>query len=223
TLMRSADDWFAPVERLWEQYRKSVDLSLWQRLNFQQGVLMQSPAPGHLVIYNASGSNLASAVIESATLPLINGVQPQSLVLDHTLYWYRASSADEAHYLSALLNAPCVDAAIKPYQTYGTMGARHVHRRPFEVCAMAPFDAGNADHLRLAALSREAHAMVAALGAGLAGGGVVAARKLARQAAHTAIVEIDAIAQRLLGLPGVASSDTGETAGDAAIEADDGE
>lgn len=28
----------------------------------------------------------------------------------------------EAHYLAALLNAPCVDAAIKPYQPKGSFG-----------------------------------------------------------------------------------------------------
>ena len=99
----------------------------------------------------------------------------------------------------ALLNAPCVDYAIKAYQPRGIyVGPRHIQRRPFEVCAIPEFDPRNAEHQRLAALSVKAHAAVAATD--LHAGGVVAARKRARMAAATQIAAIDVIAQRLLGL-----------------------
>jgi hypothetical protein len=123
---------------------------------------------------------------------------PKGFVADTTTYWYRPPTADEAHFLSALLNAPCVDATIKAHQPHGLFGARHITRLPFEVCPIPPFDADNADHQRLAALSQEAHALVAALD--LAAGGVVAARKRARQAAREQLAEIDLIARRLLNL-----------------------
>jgi len=213
-LLDSAEQWFEPVEKLWNTYRKS-DMTFWDRQNFQKGITDQSAVPGYLVLYNAAGTNLAASIFSTANLPLINGVIPQNFVLDHTAYWYRASLREEAHYLAALLNAPSVDAAIKVHQTRGLFGARHVHRRPFEVCPIPEFDPRNADHARLAELSMAAHAAVA--GIDLSAGGVVAARKKARAAAAAQIAEIDAIAQRLLGLappPGNAGEDAEDEEGE---------
>lgn len=119
-------------------------------------------------------------------------------MVDHKTYWYRAASADEGHFLAALLNAPCVDAAIKAGQTRGLFGARDIHRRPFEVCAIPQFDEQNPDHQQLEALSKAAHRAVAELDR--THSGVVQARKQARQVARVWIDQIDTLAQRLLGL-----------------------
>jgi hypothetical protein len=199
TYAQSANEWFEPAEKLWQKHKKAATKeSLAEWLNYQNKITAQSPEPGYLVLYNAAGSNITSAVLDTHDLPIINGARPKAFVLDHTAYWYRASTPEEAHYLSALLNAPCVDAAIKIHQTRGLFGARHIHRRPFEVCPIPPFDAGNAEHLRLAELSQAAHAAVARVD--LSEGGVVAARKKARQAAREYLSQIDAIAQQMLGL-----------------------
>ena len=115
------------------------------------------------------------------------------------MYWFHTSEAEEAHYLTAVLNAPSVDAAIKPYQPRGIyVGPRHIQRRPLEVCPIPAFDANDPDHQRLAELSQAAHETVAALD--LSAGGVVAARKKAREAARGYLDAIDAIARRMLGL-----------------------
>ncbi len=200
TLARSADDWFEPIEHLWQKHKKTtVQATLAQWLNYQNKLTGQSATPGYLVLYGATGSNLAASVIDTHYLPVVNGAQPKAFVVDHKTYWYRSATKDEAHFLVALLNAPCVDAAIKVYQTRGLFGARDIHRRPFEVCAIPQFDPYNPDHQQLAALSQEAHIVVADLD--LLQGGVVAARKQARYAARVYIEQIDTIAQRMLGLP----------------------
>ncbi|HLJ80048.1 MAG TPA: N-6 DNA methylase, partial [Ktedonobacterales bacterium] len=197
---RSADEWFARAEHVWQSHKKETTKeTLAEWLNYQNKITAQSAEPGYLLVFNAAGSNIASAVVDTRELPVINGTRPHAFVLDHTAYWFRSENPNEPHYLSALLNAPCVDAAIKSHQTRGLYGPRHIHRRPFEVCPIPEFDASNADHLRLAELSEAAHAAVAALD--LREGGVVAARKKAREAARGHIREIDAIARRLLGLP----------------------
>ncbi len=144
---------------------------------------------------------------------MINGVQPRAFVVDHKTYWYRCLSKDEAYYLTALLNAPCVDNAIKAHQTRGIyVGPRDIHRRPFEVSPIPQFNEHDPDHRQLAALSQAAHTAVAVLD--LSKGGVVAARKRARKEVITYIEQIDLIAQRMLGLPLVSniqqSSDYGE-------------
>lgn len=174
-LARGAADWFEPAENLWQQYKKeTVKETLAQWLNYQNKLLGQSATPGYLVLYGAAGSNLAATVIDTSVLPLINGKQPRAFVTDSTTYWYRSTTKEEAHYLSALLNAPCVNGAIKSHQTRGLFGERHIHRRPFEVCPLPQFDPNNPDHQQLAALSEAAHAIVARLhlspnGVGVAG------------------------------------------------------
>ncbi len=87
------------------------DIGEW--VNYQGKITGQSAEPGYLVVYNAAGSNIASALVDTHTLPAINGAQPKGFVLDHTAYWYRTDQLEEAHYVYAVLNAPCVDAAIK--------------------------------------------------------------------------------------------------------------
>jgi hypothetical protein len=79
-------------------------------------------------------------------------------VVDNMLYSYEASDPHEAHYLAALLNAPCIDAAVKPFLTKGAFGERDIHRRPFEVLPnpIPLFDPEDGRRLQLAELSRRA-------------------------------------------------------------------
>lgn len=196
---RSAEEWFAPVEQLWQQYKKETTKeTLAQWFNYQNKLTAQSPTPGYFVLYGATGSNLAATVVDTHSLPLINGARSKAFVVDHKTYWYRAETNDEAHFLVALLNAPCVDAAIKQHQTRGLFGARDIHRRPFEVCAIPRFNPLTPSHQQLVSLSQMAHALVAELD--LSQERVVAARKHARQATQSFIEQIDGIAQNLLGL-----------------------
>jgi hypothetical protein len=123
----------------------------------------------------------------------------QGFVIDHKTYYFDTESIDEAHYLAALLNAPCVDIAIKVHQTRGIYkGERDIHRTPFEACIIPAFDATTLEHLALAQLSIAAHLII--IGTTL-DGEVVKARRTARTVVADQIEQIDAIARRLLGLP----------------------
>lgn len=196
---RSADEWFDPVEQLWKQYKKKTTKeTLTQWFNYQNKLIVQSPAPGCLVLYAAAGSNLAATVIDTHDLPIINGARPRAFVVDHTAYWYRASCKEEAYFLTALLNAPCVNKAIKVYQTRGLFGARHIHRRPFEICAIPKFNPLIPSHQKLATLSQAAHELVAKLD--LSQQRVAAARKHARETVQSYIKQINEIAENMLGL-----------------------
>lgn len=199
-MAKSAANWFKSTEQLWLKYRKSVGMSLWDRFNYQQGLTGQRPAPGYLVLYGGTGSNISACVVSTYDLPIVNGAQPKAFVVDYKTYWYRSTTKTEAYYLAGLLNAPCVDNAIKPYQTRGIyVGPRDIGRRPFEVCAIPQFDEQNPVHQQLAAYSEAAHKVVTTID--LSGGGVVSARKRARQAVQPYIEQIDEVARRLLGLP----------------------
>lgn len=119
--------------------------------------------------------------------------------MDHVLYRYEATLEEEAHYLAALLNAPCVDAAIKPYQTKGSFGQRHVHRRPFEVLPnpIPRFDPQDDRHRRLAELSKLCHERVAAMELPQTMR-IGRLRQEMREALHEELAAIDALARELL-------------------------
>ena len=118
---------------------------------------------------NKSGTYITACVL-SVPDPLdweINGLAAQGFIADNTTFYFDTNSGDEAHYLSAYLNAPAVDAAIKPYQSEGAFGAqsgggqRDICRRPFEVLAWPRYNSQDKRHRRLVALGRKAHEQVA--------------------------------------------------------------
>ncbi len=197
--IKSANGWFEPAEALWQKHKKGdTKESLFQWVNYQNKLIVQSAEPGFLVLYGATGTNLAAAVIDTRNLPVINGRQPQAFIVDHTTYWYRSSVLEEAYFLTAILNAPCVNDAIKAYQTRGQFGERHIHRRPFEVCAIPQFDPNNSNHLQLAALSRQSHELVSSMEESLK---TIPGRKHIRQSVQQFIAPINEITQSLLTLP----------------------
>ena len=169
---RSASDglggWLKQAQDLWKKHGKSAS-DLLPYVNWQNKITRQRPTGGYRVIMNKSGTYIAACVI---TVPEsrdweVNGVPVQGLIADNTTFYYDANSADEAHYLAAYLNAPAVDAAIKPYQSEGAFGAqsgggqRDICRRPFEVLAWPRYNAKDKRHQRLASLSRQAHEKIA--------------------------------------------------------------
>ncbi|HIE09347.1 MAG TPA: hypothetical protein EYP65_05805 [Armatimonadetes bacterium] len=58
------------------------------------------------------------------------------------------------------MNSKVVDEAIKPSQTKGTFGERHICQRPFEVLPIPRFDPKDRRHLRLSELSKACHKKV---------------------------------------------------------------
>jgi len=195
------DSWrtyFKPAEQKWDELKKETSQfgDLIERLDYQRHLIEQHPTGGFRVLYNQNGTHLSSCVIDTKFSLNVYDYSTQGFVADTKTYCYETTDSDEAHYLCALLNAPCVDEAIKAYQTRGLWGERDIHRAPFEACAIPPFDAADPDHRELARLSRAAHAIIADV---RPQGEVVRARRLAREAVAGEIAAIDAIARRVLG------------------------
>jgi hypothetical protein len=182
--------------------KRTTQQDFFEQLNYRNKIVMQDIRHPHKVLYNTSGTNLAAVVIQTADFSMIYERRVVGFIQDVTTYTYDAYSLEEAHYLCALLNAPCVDEAIKKYQAR-SIGIRHIHRTPFEACAIPPYVATDPDHAALVALSQAAHTAIADLKQmdGL-NGGVVTNRRRARAAVAAQLAEIDVIARRVLGLDG---------------------
>ena len=108
--------------------------TLTDQLNYAGKLAAQWP-PQLAVVYNASGQNLRAAVA--------------SAVIEHAAYRVAVDSEEEADYLVALLNAPCLAFAFR----FARKSGRHFDKTPLEKVPIPLYRPGDAQHRRLAELS----------------------------------------------------------------------
>ncbi|MEM2080477.1 MAG: N-6 DNA methylase, partial [Nitrososphaerota archaeon] len=155
-------EWLEKAKDEWEKNKKSDD-NLIEYLNWQNKLTSQNPRAPYRLLYNRSGTYLSAAVLEWKDDTEVMQVRVNGFFADTTTYVYVSSDPKELHFLCAILNAPSVDAAIKPHQTKGSFGARSgkgerdICRRPFEVLDIPLYDPHDEDHRKLAELSQQAH------------------------------------------------------------------
>ncbi|MCS7207900.1 MAG: N-6 DNA methylase [Dehalococcoidia bacterium] len=193
-------DWLRKAESDWNKQRKGqIDLQAW--LNWQGKLTRQHPSGVVKLLYNASSTHLCACVVDArdAHQWQVHGIPVQGFVADNTTYFLETQNSVEAHYICAILNAPLVDKTIKPFQTKGLLGERHISRWPFEVLPIPKFDPRNRVHLRLAALSEACHAKVARMGPFSGDTSIGRLRRQVRETLREEIKEIDALVQKMLG------------------------
>jgi hypothetical protein len=197
-----ARDWFEAAEAKWDELKKEDSkMTILERWDYQRTLTNQNIKAPYKLLYNASGTNIAACVMNMPETNLgVYNLPSMGFIVDYKTYYYDALSLDEAHYLCAILNAPCTNKAIKAYQSQGLFGERDIVRTPFEACAIPPFDPTNPDHIELARLSKEAHEATLFIRTAEFKGGIGGMRRLARESAEAQISTIDLIAQKVLDL-----------------------
>lgn len=197
--------WLEKAQKIWEERRTKRAEESFPRVidavNYRGLLVNQRPQARYCLIYNSSGTNLVSCVIDKQLLPNFQlmkaEIKPVNFITEKTTQFYETDDYAEAHYLCAVLNSQIMNEAIKPLQPRGLFGERHIMRRPF-MFPIPRFDKNNQLHIKLVDLSKICHAKVASLKftkkstAGL--------RKEAREAVKKEIAEIDEIVSQLLGL-----------------------
>jgi hypothetical protein len=181
-------DWLDQAETAWTRHRSSERLSLTERLDYRRGVSQQFPMARHRVVYGASGTYLAAAIVEDS-----------SAVIEHKLYWAPVASLDEGRYLTAILNSNTLTMAVRPMQARGEHNPRDFDKYVFQL-PIPRYDPTDAAHARLAALSENAANVAAATA--LPAVRFERQRKYIREAIdHEGIAEdIDAIVKTLLDI-----------------------
>jgi len=195
-------EWLEEAQRIWES--KATGKSrrnfprIVSRLDHMGELSGQKPRVRYITLYNRSGTNIASCVIDKFELPSIEigkiAIKPAGFVVEHMCFFYETGDEGEAHYLSAVLNSDVVNEAIKPLQPRGLFGERHIHRRPF-MLQIPRFEKNDPIHTKLAELSKQCHAKITSLEcreewtAGL--------RKEAREAVNREIAEINRLVSQL--------------------------
>ncbi|MEV4990180.1 Eco57I restriction-modification methylase domain-containing protein [Pseudarthrobacter sp. LMD1-1-1.1] len=180
--------WWEQVAGVWTAHSGST-LDMFGSMDYHGKLTAQleSSFP-HRIVYTTSGSRLSAA-----------RVLDKDAIVDTSLYWLPVKSAEEAHYIVAVLNAPSTTVGVEPYQPVGNNGTRHFHRMPFEYLNIEAFNPGNELHTRIAGLGKWAEEVAATVD--VDGRNFVPARKLIRKALAEAGIteELDAAVLDLFG------------------------
>jgi hypothetical protein len=149
--------WMRDAEEIWAKKRadKADRQDAYQWLDYQGKLTAQNLSQRYLVLYNGDGMNVSATMFDRRSFPL-------RFVVDRTVYWAALSTVDEAHYLTAVLNSQTVNLAIKPFQSRGLLGERHVHKKLLEL-PIPIYDHEKQTHTELAELGRSAYETVASL------------------------------------------------------------
>lgn len=135
------------VNDLWEEHKgKSSKLDLLGQLDYWRKLEQQLPVCSIRLLYNQSGQPTASVLSESAAL------------VDYTLYWIECDSADEAHYLAAIINSGRLFERVEPLMPKGQYGARHLQKHLWRL-PIPEFDPQSDLHVELAAGGADAARM----------------------------------------------------------------
>ena len=124
---------------------QSTPITLYSRVDYHQKLSSQlSRQDGWIVTYNKSGSRLRSA-----------RTNKRRLVLMDQLYWYSATSEEEAGYLVSLINSDYLQVHFR----YAKTSWRHFDHNPWRKVPIPKYDPGDATHQKLANLCLDAESI----------------------------------------------------------------
>lgn len=158
-------NWLEMAQKLWEGRRTEKSAGRFprvlDRLDYNGLLSSQNPRKKYVVLYNSSGTNVVSCVINREDMPSFpkSTVKPKGFVADAKTWSYETDNENEAYYLCAILNSNVVNSAVKPLQTRGLWGERDIHRRPL-MLPIPKFEEKNVKHLALAELSQKCHTIL---------------------------------------------------------------
>lgn len=198
-------DWLEKAQKHWEENRTERSISRFSsvlgRLNYNSLLSIQNPSKRFVMLYNTSGTNLASCVIDKQDLPEFKvmkaKIKPKGFIIESKTYSFETNNEKEAHYLCAIMNSNILNEAVKPLQTRGLFGERDFHRRPF-MFPIKGFNENNELHIKLVELSKKCHAKVISMK--FEKRRIGDRRKEARDATKDEIWEINEITSKLLAL-----------------------
>ena len=155
--------WVDEAQKAWEAHATKKNLENYPTpmsyVNYNNKLLSQRIDHRFYVVYTAGGTNIASVIIDTHALPSFQvrkaKISPSGFVPDVTTFYFSTNDEREALYLNAILNSAILDEKIKPHQTKGKFGPRHIHRRPFEF-NIPTFDPHDKIHMRIVLLSVKA-------------------------------------------------------------------
>jgi len=156
-------DWLDNAQNSWQTNATNKNLKNFPNamdyVNYNNKLLNERLDLRYYVVYTASGTHIAAVVVDTQKVPDFRigatRISPNGFVPDVKTFYFSTNNAQEAHYLTAILNSNVLDEKIKTIQTRGKYGPRDIHRRPFEFF-IPQFDYNNNLHERISAFGEKA-------------------------------------------------------------------
>lgn len=179
--------WLGNAERLWDEHGRG-GMTFTEQIDYYGKLSAQFPIPPLRVVYSASGTLPAAAIL----------TDPSSVV-EHGLYWIAVREESEGRYLLAVLNSETARKLAEDLQARGQWGARHFDKVMLSLPIPA-FDPTNELHQGLVSATQYAIEVAAAVEL-LEGTHFIRARRLIREALKEDGVSLrtDELVQILLG------------------------
>ncbi|MFX1345724.1 MAG: class I SAM-dependent DNA methyltransferase [Promethearchaeota archaeon] len=138
-LDETSKQFYEKINNLYLRYKKETTAhnSLMENLNRWSKLINSRQLSKIKVVYNNSGSQLNSAVIQG------------DFIVTGDLSYYGTTSLDEANYLAAILNSSILTEQIKIMKS-----SRHIFKLPFNI-PIKKFDLKNPIHQQLAKLGQQ--------------------------------------------------------------------
>ncbi len=147
----NASRWFKNAENIWNinKTEKNEKVTLEEYLNWQNKLTSQNANNRIIVLYNSSGKDANSVVINKDKLDL-------NFLVDYKTYYMYPLSEIEGYFISSFLNSSTLNNSMKSFQSRGLFGARDVSKKILDIY-FPKFDENNAEHIKLTELSKLAH------------------------------------------------------------------
>ena len=140
--------WMTHAQEEWSAHGKGR-MTLLERWNYQRGLQNQLPPAPLRVLYAASGTLPAAALLRDSTA-----------FVEHKLYWSSVADENEGRFLLAILNSEFARKRIADRQSRGQWGARDFDKVMLEL-PIPRFDSGAELHQQLAVAAQDAEQMAA--------------------------------------------------------------
>ena len=190
TEMARQSEFWAKLDDLYREYRGqggNTPKTLLAQIDYNRKLSVQLPLrtnqqAGHMVIYPASGDVMRAARLDAG-----------SALIDSKVYRLVVASLEEARYLTAVLNAPALEAAFRACRTSG----RDFHKNPWQAVPVPAWQPANQTHRQLAQLAAQAESAVATMQ--LPAGQIAASKRIREKLAGKGIfAQIDSLARIIL-------------------------
>lgn len=164
---KGAAKWFKQAQEIWDERKtkksKTRFPSLLDRLNYNGLLTIQNPNKRYVVLYNATGTNLFSCVVDKHSLPNFEfkgkEITPRRFIVDVKTWFFETNNKMEAYYLCAIFNSGTINRMMKPFQPRGLFGARAIHRRPL-LFPISQFNGNDYLHIKLANIAKKCHSKI---------------------------------------------------------------
>ena len=151
--------WLEKAQSEWWERRgeKAERMDIYQRLDRYKGITGQNRLAKYKVLYPTSATYLCSCVVEDRPISFEverQKVEIQGFVAESTEYYYETANGEEACYLAAILNSATVDELLKPMQSRGLWGPRHIHKKVLEI-PIPKYNPSDENHRALSQLGEQ--------------------------------------------------------------------